>query len=112
MKNKIFGQIGESLAVEYLKKQKYKILEQNFTNNIGEIDIIARKSNYIVFVEVKNRSSKKFGLPRESITENKQKKIRNVALSYLKSKKLLNNPCRFDVIDILNGEITHIENCF
>ena len=53
MKNKIFRQIGESLAAEYLKRQKYKILEQNFTNNIGEIDIIARKSNYIVFVEVK-----------------------------------------------------------
>lgn len=112
MRNKIIGDIGESLAINYLKEKKYKILEINFSNCIGEIDIIAKKNNNIIFIEVKNRSSIKFGLPRESVNWKKQQKIRNVALSYLKLKRLLNTSCRFDVIDILEGKITHIKNCF
>ena len=106
------GKVGEELAFAYLKKKKYKIIKTNFSNNIGEIDIIAKDRKVIVFIEVKNRTSARFGLPREAVNWGKQQKIRNVALSYLKSKKWLNEPCRFDVIDILDGEITHIENCF
>lgn len=112
MKNKIFGRIGEELAVIFLKDKKYKILETNFSNSIGEIDIIAKDKEVVVFIEVKARTSSKFGLPREAVTRSKQQKIRNVALSYLKSKKWLNKSCRFDVIDILDEKITHIENCF
>lgn len=112
MNNKIFGNIGENLAAKYLEDKGCEILEQNYSNKIGEIDIIAKQKDTIVFVEVKTRTSAKFGLPREAVTHHKQYKIRLVALAYLKSKKLINSKCRFDVIEELDGKITHIENCF
>ena len=111
MKN-LLGVKGETLAKDYLIKNKYKILEVNYTNKLGEIDIIVKQKDTIVFVEVKTRSSTKFGFPCESVTKHKQEKIKQVASVYLiKNKKTCAN-CRFDVIDILNQEITHITNAF
>lgn len=110
--NTVTGIGGEDLAVEYLIKKKYKILSRNFKTKIGEIDIIAKDKNVIVFVEVKTRTNDVFGLPREAVTSAKQSKIRMVATQYLKIHGGLNQACRFDVIDILRGELTHIENCF
>lgn len=110
--NYIKGKVGESLALEYLKKNKYKILEINFTCKIGEIDIIAMKKKQYIFVEVKNRSSDRFGMPREAVNYYKQQKIRQVAQLYLKMKHKEDADCQFDVVEILDGEINHIENCF
>ena len=112
MNTKILGNIGEILAKNYLKKKKFKILETNFKCKIGEIDIIASKNNIIVFVEVKFKSTKKFGLPREMVTLHKQNKIKLVASYYLQIKKLYNSICRFDVIEIFDKDINHIENAF
>lgn len=112
MDKKIFGGYGEALAYNYLKKKKYKILERNFTCEIGELDIVAEKKDVVVFVEVKTRASAKLGLPREAVNFYKQQKIKQLALYYLKCKNWLERNVRFDVIDILNGEITHIENAF
>lgn len=106
------GVKGEVLAKQYLLKNHYKILECNFVCELGEIDIIAKQKNIIVFVEVKSRASLKFGYPRESVTSTKQQKIRNVASVYLIKNNLTKSDCRFDVIDILNEEITHIINAF
>lgn len=106
------GLSGEQQAKKYLIKQGYKVLETNYKTVLGEIDIIAKKDDVIVFIEVKTRSNTKFGLPRESVTAYKQNKIRTVATYYLKVKNMLNSAVRFDVIDILNNEITHITNCF
>lgn len=110
--NKDKGESGEALAVKYLKKQKYKILETNYSNKLGEIDIIAQKKFTTVFVEVKYRTSEYFGLPREAVGEYKQRKLRQVATGYMVANNLLEERVRFDVIDILNGKITHIENAF
>lgn len=110
--NKVTGAVGEKLAVKYLRKNKYKILEINYTNKIGEIDIIARQKDILIFVEVKNRSSVRFGLPGEAVTTKKQHKIRLVATSYLKIKKQLNSKCRFDVIEVLDGQVNHIIEAF
>jgi putative endonuclease len=112
MDKKVFGNIGENVAVKFLKDKKYQILAQNYKNKIGEIDIIAKEKDTIVFIEVKSRESTKFGMPREAVTGYKQNKIRTVALSYLQQKKMLNAQIRFDVIEYLDGKITHIENCF
>lgn len=112
MNTKILGNIGEILAKNYLKKKKFKILETNFKCKIGEIDIIASKNNIIVFVEVKFKSTKKFGLPREMVTLHKQNKIKLVASYYLQIKKLYSSICRFDVIEIFDKDINHIENAF
>ncbi len=113
MNTKILGASGEQQAAEFLKEKGYKILETNFSNKIGEIDIIAKDKEFVVFVEVKARSSKAFGLPSEAVNFHKQQKIRKVALSYLKSKKILEKvQCRFDVVEVLGDEIRHIENAF
>ena len=110
--NREKGKYFEEIARDFLKKKGYKILEQNYINKLGEIDIIAKFKKTIVFVEVKYRKNEYFGLPREAVNEFKQHKIRNIATSYLKSKKLLDSECRFDVVEILGDKITHIENCF
>ena len=110
--NHVLGVKGEALAKQYLLDKKYKILEQNFTTKIGEIDIIAQDNDIIVFVEVKDRQTKRFGMPREAITPYKQNKIRTVATQYLVKNRLINYKVRFDCVEILGDTITHIENAF
>ena len=103
---------GEIIAVEYLKKQGYRILERNFNTKVGEIDIIAGDKDTIVFVEVKARENTNFGQPIESITPQKVHHIIRAAQWYLSAKRKHNCPCRFDVVEILRGEVTHIKNAF
>ncbi len=110
--NRVKGDIGENKAVNYLTDKGYEILETNYKNKLGEIDIIAKDGERIVFVEVKARATAKYGYPREAVNEYKQRKIRMVAESYLKSKRLLNSYIRFDVIEILAGNITHLIAAF
>lgn len=108
----MLGVKGEQLACDYLVNNGYKILHKNYECSIGEIDIIAKQKNVIVFVEVKQRSSTKFGFPREAVTKHKAHKIRLVAEYYLKCEKITSPKVRFDCIEVLGEEITHIENCF
>ncbi len=111
--NSVKGDINEELAVRYLKKNtKMKIVDRNYINKIGEIDIIAKDQDTIVFIEVKYRSTARYGYGREAVDDTKQWKIRNIAQMYLKENCKLNAKVRFDVIDILGEEITHIPNAF
>ena len=110
--NKITGAQGEMIAEKFLKDKGYKILEKNYKNTIGEIDIIAKDKDIIVFVEVKYRKDDYFGLPREAVGKNKQFKIKKVASVYLNNKRLFNNQVRFDVVEVLGDNITHLEDCF
>lgn len=111
--SKIIGLKGEVEAKEYLVENGYEIVETNFRNKIGEIDIIAKKNGVLIFVEVKRRESLKFGHPREAVNYYKQQKIRNIATSYLKYKGLYEKiAIRFDVIDLVGDNLTHIENAF
>ncbi len=110
--NTIVGDYGERLACGYLKKNGYKIIKTKYKNTLGEIDIISKLKDIIVFIEVKFRNSDYFGRPSEAVNPYKQNKIRLVATSYLKSIKALDSRVRFDVIEILEGKINHIENCF
>jgi putative endonuclease len=109
--NKIFGKAGESIAVKYLQKKGYEILEQNFRTKMGEIDIIARQNERVIFVEVKRRSSGRFGKGYEAVGWHKQQQIIKVAHYYIKINEL-KVLCRFDVISIDGEEIKHIENAF
>ena len=111
--NKVTGLKGEFRAKQFLENKGYKILESNYKNKIGEIDLIAVDKSYLVFVEVKTRESLRFGYPREAVNFYKQQKIRRVAMGYLKHKGLFDKVnIRFDVVDILGDDITHIENAF
>jgi len=104
------GKKGESIAVGYLKKQGYKIIEQNYRSKAGEIDIIAREKKTLVFVEVKTRRSTSYGSPKWAVTLKKQKAISMAALYYLKMTNQTNADARFDVVSILvRGEDTQIE---
>ncbi len=102
--NKQTGQVGEDAAVAFLKSKKYKIIERNYKNKIGEIDIIAQKGEDLVFVEVKTRSSEKFGTPAEAVTYYKKQKIVNAAKWYI-SQNFTDLNIRFDIIEVY-GKVT------
>ena len=110
--NRDKGRMGEEKAVRYLKHRLYKILETNYYKSTGEIDIIAKKGNYIVFAEVKYRDDISKGYPREAVTKYKQDKIKKTALYYIAENNIEENDYRFDVIEILGNKIEHIKNAF
>lgn len=96
--SKQLGRLGESLAAGYLKKKGYRILARNYRNRFGEIDIIARHGDAIVFVEVKARSSSGFGPSKAAVDARKQKRISMIALGYLKQTRNTGAKVRFDVV--------------
>lgn len=112
--NKFKGSSGERIAEEYLKKEGYDILARNFRTRLGEIDIVASKGEYLVFVEVKARKSEAYGFPSESVTYAKQRKISMVASQYIKLNMYFGATVRFDVVEVYltEGRINHIENAF
>ena len=96
----ILGKNGEDEAVKYLEKQGYTIIERNFMCKQGEIDIIALNEKYLVFVEIKSRTSNEFGLPSESVTERKKKHMIKAIQYYLYKRNLENVNIRIDVIEV------------
>lgn len=113
MQNKRYtGSKYERLAGEYLKENGYEILEYNVYCRTGEIDIVAKDGEYLVFVEVKFRKDDLAGHPFEAISEQKQKHISKCALYYMKKRKLWDMPVRFDVVGILGEEIQVLKNAF
>ena len=110
--NRAKGIQGEQLALKYLSRHKFKILEKNYTCPVGEADIIAINNGMLVILEVKSWSTLEFGRPAEAVDSVKQRKLQNIALFYQKKKRLLDMPIRFDVVEVLGEEINHIENAF
>jgi putative endonuclease len=113
------GRRGEEEAVRYLAGKGYVILDRGFRMFRGEIDIIARQGETLVFVEVKTRRGTEFGFPDESVNLPKQQQVRKIARGYLMKKHLPESatPCRFDILSLVWAEgqglaITHLENAF
>ena len=104
MKRKELGAAGEKLAKNFLKKKGYRIRETNFRCREGEIDIIAERKGYLVFVEVRTKTGSGFGSPEESVTFAKKEKLIATALSYLNSHKHLPDNWRIDFVGIELGE--------
>ena len=109
---RLVGSYYEEMAKDYLIKQGYDILYNNFRSRFGEIDIIARDDAYIVFIEVKYRKNTTYGYPREAVTFAKQKRIYRLAAYYMLKRYGKEVKCRFDVIEILDQQLTHIEAAF
>jgi len=111
-----YGAQSESLAARLLKQRGYRILETNYRTPLGEIDIIARDRDTIVFVEVKARRSLGFGGPKWAVTPKKQRKISMVALYYLKTTRQSQAKARFDVVAIRSlvepPQVEIIQNAF
>ncbi len=97
------GKRGEDLACEELKRRGYAIVDRRFRTRCGELDIVAKEGDVIVFVEVKARSGCSFGSPFESLTWQKRRRLSAMAESYLFLKRLSGVACRFDVVSILES---------
>lgn len=117
--NKETGLWGEELALRYLRRRHYKLVEQNYTCRFGEIDLIVRDRSFIVFVEVKLRKSDRFAAAAEFVDERKQGRLITTAELYLATHETSLQP-RFDVIEIYapqgcdtkNPTIHHLEDAF
>ena len=115
------GNLGEEAAVKALKKQGYKIIERNYKEKCGEIDIIAKDKEYTCFVEVRLRKTNDFGTPADTIDEKKQRKIINTAKLYAVKNKIYDTPMRFDAVlinaqtdgeKLINTQIQIIKDAF
>ncbi|MBR3498131.1 MAG: YraN family protein [Selenomonadaceae bacterium] len=116
-RQKTLGKLGEDCAAKFLEAEGYTIVDRNFRIRSAEIDIIARRDNLIIFVEVKARSNIRHGLPVEAVNLRKQKKIIEAAGVFLQDENFCDCACRFDVVEVyLRGEcveeIHQIENAF
>jgi putative endonuclease len=98
------GAQGEEYAARLLKKAHYKIIERNFRTPIGEIDIVARDGECLVFVEVRTRRSIAYGLPQETIDARKRERLHKAARWYLQKHRLDDVPCRFDVVAVVRTD--------
>ena len=118
MKTRERGAWGEERAARYLKKKQYRIIARNYTSRFGEIDLIARDKDTVVFVEVKTRAGSAYGRPGEAVDHAKQKKMIKTAMTYIQQNKLDERDVgyRFDIVEILYTDtgyrVEHIENAF
>ncbi len=105
------GILGEELAYHFVKRNGYKVLLKNYKCPLGEIDLVAKEKGALIFMEVKTRSSLQMGLPAESVTFHKRTQLAKCAQYYLKRYRIVEVPCRFDVVSILmeNGKEPRIE---
>ncbi len=100
MRHLLLGKLGESRAVRYLQQEGFEILRRNYRTPFGEIDIIAREAQTLVFVEVKTRSTAAYGMPQEAVDRRKQRQLIRTAQAYLNEKGGPLPLCRFDVVSV------------
>lgn len=113
MNTRKIGTVQEQRVAGWLKQHGYDIVEHNFSCRFGEIDLIARKDGYLIFVEVKYRSNRGYGSPCEAVDHRKQKRISNVAAFYLRRYGYpMDQPCRFDVAQVSADAVELMENAF
>jgi putative endonuclease len=113
--SRLFGDRGERAAARYLRRQGLRVLARGYRTPLGEIDLIAREGDTLVFVEVKTRAS---GSPAEAVTAEKQRRLTLAALRFLKEHGLLECRCRFDVVALVWPEgrgtpaVEHLRDAF
>jgi putative endonuclease len=104
------GKLGENLACGELSRRGYEILARRYRTKYGEIDIVARDGQTIVIVEVKTRGGRGFGQGAEAVTGLKQRQMLRMGTEYLLRRRLADQPCRFDVVDVnIEGGVPRIE---
>ncbi len=112
MKRRDTGALGEKLAKDFLKKRGYHILETNYRCPEGEIDIVAKHKDFLVFIEVRTKKSLEFGSPEESITPTKKERLKATASHYRQTHSNLPQLWRIDVVAVeLNqiGKVSRLE---
>lgn len=107
------GASYEEKAARWLESLGLQVLEKNYRCRQGEIDLIAKDGEYLVFVEVKYRRTSQKGYPAEAVNRQKQRRIAGAAAYYCYAHRIPENqPCRFDVVSILGEEMEYIKNAF
>ncbi len=113
MNTRKLGTAQEQRVADWMRQRGFYIVEQNFRCKFGEIDLIAKKDGYLIFVEVKYRSNEQYGVPREAVDWRKRQRISNAAVFYLKRYGYsMEHPCRFDVAEVSKDSINLMENAF
>ena len=102
------GKLGEDLACRELLRRGYAILDRRYRTRVGELDIVARDGETVVFVEVKARGSGRWGAPAEAVGPLKRRRLAQMAADYLARRRLDRSPCRFDVVAVEVGEPTPV----
>ena len=104
------GKAGEDIALKKIKKLGYRCIERNYRCALGEIDLIAKHGDYLVFIEIKTRKDRNTGYAKEAVNYRKMKQISKTALNYMKDKKCYDTKSRFDVVAVsINRGIPDIE---
>ncbi len=112
MNKRKIGVEKEGVAETFLISNGYEVLERNFFSRYGELDLVCQNQGYLVFVEVKYRSSCDFGYPEEAVTYKKAQSMIKTANYYMYQHHISSDtPCRFDMVSILGDQIQIIENC-
>lgn len=110
------GKAGEDIALKKIKKLGYKCIERNYRCALGEIDLIARHGDYLVFIEIKTRKSRDTGYAKEAVNYRKMRQISKAALNYMKEKDCYDTKSRFDVVAVSinqgKPDIEVIQNAF
>ena len=101
MGNQHVGRLGEDAAVSYLAAQQYVILDRNWRCRAGEIDVVAKHGDHLVFVEVKTRSSLRFGHPFEAVTPTKLARLRSLSAMWREAHPLTTGSARIDVLSVV-----------
>lgn len=109
---RIKGKYGEEIAAEYLIKLGYRIVENNYRNRFGEIDLIAEEGGTLVFIEVKLRNLISYGHPAAAVDTWKQQRLIKTAAGYISDKRFSDKPCRFDVVSVYKGKIELFRDAF
>ena len=112
MHSRDIGALGEKIAADYLTGLGYTIRERNFRLREGEIDIIAEKDDFLVFIEVRTRTSNSYGTPEESVTAQKKERLIALAEAYIEDREDLPSSWRIDVVAIELGpkrEVSRLE---
>ena len=112
MNRREIGSKAESIACQHLKANGWAIVDRNVRLGCGEIDIVARRADVTAFVEVKSRSSDRFGTPAEAVTPSKKRRILDAAIRYAQRNGILDEKLRFDIVELADGKIRHIEGAF
>ena len=112
MNKREIGNQGEIMAASFLEENGIQILERNYRNRFGEIDIVGRDGNILLFIEVKYRKDESFGYPLEAVGYFKQQKIRKMARHYLNEKHSHAHTVRFDCIGIIGNDIEWVKGAF
>lgn len=105
MEKRSFGDFGEEMAAQYLRRQGYAILARNYRCRFGELDVIAEQGDELVICEVKTRASDAYGYPAEAVGRRKMKSIRSAAKYFVSAAGMTDKKMRFDIIEIYLNQI-------